>query len=385
MTLALSLASCGKKEKEIKQNGIEISPDKEYSVEILAYAEEKIYSVLETVLLNEMPALTDKKREELKKISAEVTEITAREPISEKKYKRLLELIATDGSELITSLGKDDAYISGIEDLYLGVSSIIGADRAGALVYDLTLYGYAYKRDVAYERYNTYKYTHLLVEAERLAYDFETVEREIGRDNFVGFMKLAFAAAELAVGGASSEELSSFSDEEILAFLGYSDVLGIEIGERGWNFLLALGGGLIGDEASSVASLLSEPEYTEKTARVMTSVMSLISLMSDRLDRDDISLIREGNGGEVLASLLSEFNDDDWLLFERETDIDFDTEEMDIDATEDYGEDYLVYKSEIKKMSVEELRALLKKENSYESVRAYFEGLCPAVLYGMKK
>ena len=386
LTCLYSFCGCDKKQQKSK-NSIVIAQEENHSKQTEAYAESVILSILKYAVQKEMGVTpSDAVVKKLTERAKDVQSIIASTPIHEDVYRTFMSRVKVHGNKVIdVALDYDESDFSTIKEVYLDLTSVVGSDYLGGVLYDLCAYTYQYKYEQAILDYEEYGYSFLLLDAKRYQSELNVLKNEVGKNNFITAIKNTFAFADLFLSkGAQSQQLSAFTDTEILLFIKSLDVSSLTITDAGWELLLSYAIPSDSDNyLLKLLSLMKEHDLTEG-AKALNVGVKLVSNSIDRWTEEDAYLLRQGDFHALIKASFARFDDDDWKLFESATTCEFESEDYEALAMETYGDAYVQYKQNLTVFTLSDLKTAVNEENFYEILRGYVAGISPAFSYGMK-
>jgi hypothetical protein len=196
----------------------------------------------------------------------------------------------------------------------------------------------------------------------------------------------ALSVASLWCGeGLAEENVSRFTDEELLTFIKKID-LSLELSDEGWGIVLRHLAPQIssGKAADFVDAALKNGDAEEITA-VMNSFSRLLSSVQHSLTIDSIKHLRNGEEEQLVSRIFQLFEDDEWQLFAEITSVSLNSSDYEKFCGENYGDDFKNYKNGLATVTLDELKDSVGKDNFYESLEGYVGGISPALSYGMRR
>lgn len=377
---ACAFCGCNDNGGEASYSGIVISQEQAHSKQTAAYAESVIFSMLKHASVIQ----SDKVYEKLRKIAKDVQAVMANTPIHEELYLALIEKLETDGGAVIDELAsKGKNGLTATKSMYLDLSSLVGVEYVGSVLYDIGVYFLQYQYEQNIEKYNKYGYNYLKLDAEKYQADKQTLENGIGKENFITVLKSGFAFADLFFGdGMNSEQFTTFTDTEILTFVQGLDLSSLSVTEAGWQLIFSRvvpnDGGMY---ALKLLNAIKDFDLNEG-AKVLECVVKLLSNSINRWTETDAALLRAGDISAMVGLAFERFDEADWTLFETMATQQFELEQYDTLAVETYGEAYLQYKENLTARALTDLRAAVGQENFDEVLKEYIAGVFPAISYG---
>ena len=387
-SMLLSLCSCENNRDSSETNGIIISDEDAYSSETVEYATDTVLSLAVCYYEKNTNAPPPKPMlEKLSKIAKDIVDITLKEPVSETLYRQLLEKLEKRGAAVITELidlkNGGETSLGEVKAMYLALTSLVGADYIGGLLYDITVYFYEYRYSDRIEKFQNYGYAHYEAEAKRLFSEKETLVSEIGKDNFTAVLGISLALSELFFGGAfETDKAASFTNDEILLFIRSLGLSSLSVSAEGWE-LIALKAMSYSSNNTYVLEI-SEKMRENGDARLLGEAMADFAKLLPSLERmtaDDVALIRQGSHEEAVKAVFRRFGDSEWECVGRIGELEFNNAEYNAIATTAYGEDYTAYLSGLEPITLEQLRDSVEGEDFYSSLYNYIAGICPAICY----
>ncbi|MBE7080220.1 MAG: hypothetical protein E7371_03175 [Clostridiales bacterium] len=375
-----AFCGCNNEGDEDSYSGIVISQEQPHSKTTAAKAESVIFSMLQHASVLQ----SDKVYEKLRKIAKDVQAVMANTPIHEELYLALIEKLETDGGAVIDELAsKGKNGLTATKSMYLDLSSMVGVEYVGSVLYDIGVYFLQYQYEQNIEKYNKYGYNYLKLDAEKYQADKQTLESGIGKENFITVLKSGFAFADLFFGdGMNSEQFNTFTDTEILTFVQGLDLSSLSMTEAGWQLVFSRA---VPDDrgmyALKLLNAVKEHDLTEG-AKVLECAVKLLSNSINRWTETDAALLRAGDISAMIRLAFERFDEADWILFERMATQNFELEQYDTLAVETYGEAYLQYKENLTAYTMADLRDAVGQENFDEVLQGYIAGIFPAIAYG---
>ena len=384
------LFSCGG--GGIAQSGLNISDKKPiFSEQTEAKSKEVFYSILEGAYVSGgMPNVPEAKAKELRLLAEKVWEITTDCCISEAQYSRIIEEILKNKEKFVSLLSGANQGVDALKSVYYSLTSGGGPDYAGHVLYNLLVFGMDYKYTQQMERYDKYGYSYLLEEAQAIQEKRQRLTTQIGQYNFSLAARIAIMASELFFGGAFGGAAESFSNREILIILKRIDIHSFKIDNEGYEFLLSLSVPDVIDGQSSLAERIlytaNQNRDLEKIASVMEDFRMLLLSAQENLSDKDAELLRNGELSELVYSVFTGFEDDEWESFEKITGLALGYGEYEALFAETYGEDFENYSAmQINSVALSELRDSTEKEEFLEKLEGYLAGISPVLSYRIFK
>jgi hypothetical protein len=378
---ACSLCGCNNEKDEDSYSGIVISQEQPHSETTAAKAESVIFSMLKHASVVQ----SDKVYEKLQKIAKDVQAIMASTPIHEDLYLAMMKKLEADGEAVMDELSyKGEKGLTATKKMYLELSSMVGVEYVGSVLYDIGVYFLQYKHDQNMEKYEKYGYSYLKLDADKYQADKQTLENGIGKENFITALKSGFAFADLFFGeGMQSEQFITFTDTEILTFAKGLNLSSLSLSEDGWQLIFSLAvpneGGMY---AMKLLSAVKEYDLAEG-ANALECITRLLSNSMDRWTEMDAALLRSGDISTLIRLAFERFDEADWAVFEEMTTQDLEFEQYDTLAVETYGEAYLQYKENLTVYTMSDLRDAVGQEDFDKVLKGYIAGTFPAITYGV--
>lgn len=405
VSVVFTLFSCAPKEPDYKK-GITITDEvKPYSEATNKRAGEVIFDLLSELLkTNLLPSISTATQSELKDISEDIRKLTVENPISEKQYNELLDVLENKRDLAIATLssafGKGDGGISIPEtrELYLAIAEHTGASYVGALLYRLTLYSYEllYNRFMSlYEKYSTDEKHEgtaqvILMQAEDYRERRDSLLSGVGEENFALATRLSFMMADVFFGGGFEEfNIQSFSDSEILLFLKQVKFSSLTVKAEGWRLLISY---FVPSRAESTKSAVSSMLYKADAngdlsdiADVFSDVVALLAFIQDNLDDADVAMMRKGDKESILSAAFSKFGETEWERIDRISKAELEKAEYYAVCEDFYGDDFKAYAESAEPVSLPELRSSVGSDGFTQKLEGYVAGISPAFSYWMQK
>ena len=390
-----SLFGCAIGDAEVPPaySGIHITPDrpisdtKTYSEETESYARRVIAEILSHYATEaSVEAFFGSAKQS--QAAEKIQKITAENLIAEEKYISFIAAIENSGAEVIDEIL--DGGTAKSKELYLKLSKDFGIDYLSRTLYKLLIWVYEYSYDKSMAEYEQYGYSYKLDDANKALADKATLITDIGEEKFVLVAKSALILPELLFGGASqSEMMDSFTDEEILIFLSYTDFSSLNMSDSGWSLVLSLFAPKSNTKDTPYVQKLlytmNNEGDTANVAAIMNDFMSLFSFVQKSLGTNDVHLLRNGARDEVLNLAFGKFGKNEWDLFESITTIKISSSKYESQARRVFGDDFTSYKNTVKTNTLAELRDSVGTDNFYKTLEGYIAGITPAFSYGMNK
>ena len=377
-------------------DGIVISEETPYSESLQQHAEETIYSLLEYYYQQTtVSKLPDGLVSMLHAQSKSIVSLLGNHPIAESLYTAFLEKLSTDGKsaidEWVLRSKGTQSTLSKTKALYLDLSSMLGADYVGEILYELCLYVYDYKYEKYLSDYAEYGYSYLYRNAQETLEEKKVFLNDIGKENFMAVVQSGVAFSDVVLGdGFTAQQVSAFTDEEILIFLRSLRLPSSTLTDAGWGLILSKI--LPQGEASLSDSYLikigkalnkGKGEDAAALASVMDEMVSLIQFALQSMDAADAALLRNGEMVSLVSSLFEKFGDKEWQSLEQVASCQLNKTAYDEIAEEAYGEDYISYKQTLQTYTIEQLKASVSTTEFYEVFKGYVASISPALSYGM--
>ena len=389
--LVLSLFSCSGKPT---QSGIVISPETEYEGAAKLCARSTFYELLAyyTKQTTGVKTLPNSTQARLTSVAQNMATITEQNPIDEMIFVEAMTILSTQGpgviDELILYSATRVRNFPKTRALYLSLASILDSDAIIDTCYQLLLYGYDYRYRDAMAKYEQYGYAQHKEEAETLKREHTVLSKQIGQEGFKTVFLHSLVFSDLFFADAlTSDELTAFTDAEILLFLKSLELSETQIQAGGWELILEklLPERVVNTYASRLgAELLSTGDY-KNLAAVMNDLTALFTTVSERLTEIEIALLRSGDRAGAMRAILQKFTDDDFARLSRIAAISLNKDAYHAIALQTYGAKYSAYARDIQPIGITELRESLGTPTFYESLEKYIAGISPAFSYGMRK
>ncbi|MBQ2718532.1 MAG: hypothetical protein IJF73_00515 [Clostridia bacterium] len=302
--------------------------------------------------------------------------------LTDGRYREVAALLKADGPAAIDAYLASDGGLTApeVRALYLSLSEKMGAERLGRFAYTVALYRYEDLAATAMARYEKYGYPHLLLEAERLAAERATLLSDVGEEGFTAAMQTAVMLADLATGTAAGEELLAFSPTELLLFLRYIPLGGLTLTPEGWELFLSLLSPPSGSYRGRLFAAAEDNGDLSRLAAVLPTAVSLLSSVRDGMTEREARLLQAGDTAGLLHALLKGMSpgEREVLFALLETPLTYaDYEAL---AAEEYGEDFLTYRSSLTPATAEELTAATA-ETFASVLERYLFRISPVLTY----
>ena len=314
--------------------------------------------------------------------------------LSEEQYKRSFGIIEKRQNEIADGIISimDGNLENGVKELnsaYTELNSLSSTSALSEIVYQLALceFDMRYEKQMAaYDRLGT---PYLLEKADEYKRGKEIFISDVGSRNIDLLIKHTLACAELFYGGAfESGFINSFSNDEILVFLKELQLDKITVTDTGWTLLLtAYGEASIKNVSKSFINRVlfsaSQNGDSKEFAHFIKELISLASIAQQRMTVDDIEYLRNGDENGFLLSILSNFDENDWLAFDNAMPKNIKSDTYISHAKTKYGADFEAYLESYKVSTLEELKASQGTPDFYKTLKEYIAGICPAFSYGL--
>lgn len=391
----LLICSCAKT-PTIKTD-IEITPQKEaytYDSTIVSYAQNAIYTCLyEYETLNGGKELDSKEIEKLH-TKAEKLQKTIPCTLEPSKYSELFVSLSTHSSEIVDGymLLKNGDTVNGFSKLkkaYLALSNIASAEFVGEALYNAAIAGYEEKYSLQMEAYEKYGQKYMLDKANEYLNRRDTLVNDVGKESLSRLIRYFFLVGDLFYGNAfENGQINGFTNEEILIFIQSVDLSELAITEKGYELLLTTyGEAIIVDKSKTffdkVMFEATQNKDVEKLAYFIKEMTILMSKAQEKMQSDDIELLRNGKSREFLFKCIERFDESDWKCFEKITSQEINVDDYNTLAISYYGEEFEAYLQDYKTVSLDELKASCGTDGFNQALKEYIAGICPAFSYDM--
>ena len=239
MTLMLAFLLSGCTHKKVTQTDITVTPNDE-SYE---YSEASVYSCLYAYEKEKSGAPNQEKINSLKK-QAEKIQKSFPKTLEPKKYDSLFISLNANSDKIakgLVLLGGDEK-IKGFEELkgaYLALIDTVDGEYIGELLYSAALAAYDEKYEAQISAYEKYGQQYMLDKANEYAERKQTFISDIGAQNVSRLIEYSLLIGDLYCGTAfDGDEISSFTNEEILIFFKSLDISCITVSARGYELIL---------------------------------------------------------------------------------------------------------------------------------------------------
>ena len=394
LVCVLPSLGCADTGRDIIKSGIEITEDPPYSIEVAERAEETMLSLMRYAYLtaSSLEQISSTVDARLSDYAERIGAVSAESPISEAQYIGVIDALEQSGRAVVDellSLYRGESALTHTRELYLVLSGAYGAERAGAMLYDVCLVVYDMKYEIALSRFENYGYPWYEEEANALLLEKQAFIDSVGREAFSALLRCSTAFAEIIFSGID-QSADVFFDSEILLLLQSLDVDKIGIKDEGYALLMSY---IAPKNAPSAdAAHLERLRYelyrsgdSERVAAVMEEAVTLINRILANLTSEDIRALRERDYETLWPSVFSRFSEEDWEIFSIATGIELSNGEYSLLSEERYGEEYTSYLESLRAVELETLRSLVGTDEFYEYLRDYLIGICPAIAYEVSK
>ncbi|MBQ3041492.1 MAG: hypothetical protein IJD42_07850 [Clostridia bacterium] len=314
--------------------------------------------------------------------------------LREEQYKKSFDIIEKRQNEIADGIisimdGNLENGVKELKSAYTELNSLSSTSALSEIVYQLALceFDMRYEKQMAaYDRLGT---PYLLEKADEYKRGKEIFISDVGSKNIDLLIKHTLACAELFYGGAfESGFINSFSNDEILVFLKELQLDKITVTDTGWTLLLtAYGEASIKNVSKSFINRVlfsaSQNGDSKEFAHSMKELISLASIAQQRMTADDIEYLRNGDENGFLLSILSNFDENDWLAFDNAMPKNIKSDTYISHAKTKYGADFEAYLESYKVSTLEELKASQGTPDFYKTLKEYIAGICPAFSYGL--
>lgn len=396
MTLMLAFLLSGCTHKKVTQTDITVTPsdeDYEYSAASVSYAQNAVYSCLYAYEKEKSGAPNQEKINSLKK-QAEKIQKSFPKTLEPKKYDSLFISLNANSDKIakgLVLLGGDEK-IKGFEELkgaYLALTDTVDGEYIGELIYNAALAAYDEKYEAQISAYEKYGQQYMLERANEYAERKQTFISDIGAENVSNLIEYALLIGDLYCGTAfDGDEISSFTNEEILIFFKSLDISCITVSARGYELILeTYAETVIVDKSKSFFDkVIFEAERNGDVSKFAVAIFEAASLIAEsqgKLTTADIELLRQGSFDELIFALIERFDDSDWARFDSALTQEINKEAYNALAKSYYGEGFDIYLQAGKSATLEELKASCGTDSFNKTLKEYIFGICPAFSYNM--
>lgn len=397
MVMAFMLISCFEKTEYTKGINVIKAPESYvYSEAAEQYAELSLYSFLATyeekkegkpLTKNQIDALNEKVQSILQRLPDSISE-----PQYTKFYGALSKCAPefADGVLMLRTQNKEDA-IAKLKKSYILLNEIVGADYIGALIYTYAENELDKKIEAQLKAYEQYGHSYLLEKAEEYQKSKSILNNDIGLKNTTNFVKYVIFVADLYYGGAFEQnKISSFTDEEILILAKSMDLGELTITKEGYNLILSsyAENVLLDKNKSFFDKAIYEAWHNgdiEHFALFIEKSSGFISKLQQGLTMEDIALLRNGKGNEVLISILQNLDSSDWDELDKVMKHEIKKKSYNKIASDYWGSDFDEYEKNHQSATIDELKQAIGKEDFKKVLKEYIAGICPAFSYYFDK
>ncbi|MBR2343947.1 MAG: hypothetical protein IKA64_06825 [Clostridia bacterium] len=389
LLLCICLASCSEKDGGWELSFSEAGP---YSAATAARATDTVYSLLlHYARGSSVQSLPEATLISLRARADGIYAAVAERPTDERAFLRIIDALDALGEaaidELLAHRAGEGGSLDTLRSLYYTLSSEVGSDYIGGLIYRLGLYSYDYNYDKKLADYGKYGYAYLLEDANKIDEERAVFKNEIGEDSFILTVRLGLILAEAASGGSlGAEALQSFSEAEIATFVHALSPRPLTLSDKAWELVLSLI--LPKDAPSEDARLSAKLLYEfgispdrERLAGELNSLVSLISDIAEGFTEESASLLREGERRELFFRLIAS-QDEAWRCrFEELFGSLREGERYTAIAEADLGEEFNDYRDSVTVYTAEELFLSVSADEFYERLEGYIAGISPAISF----
>lgn len=389
---AVTFCACSP-QKQTVQNGIVITDnDAKYSNTTRAFALDSLNIFLQKVYSKAVTSsLTENILSTLNEHAKNVEEITAKQGLSENTYLTFYQKLKDNADSYANAFASvkngssEQNQTSAIRNIVTDLTSLIGVFATAKIAYETCVYYYGYKHQKLSLDYEKYKFPHLKADAEKALLDKQTLEQEITEKNFIPTVKLAFFCSELFFGKSSENSLlDSFTTQEILLLVKNPDFSSINITAKGWELIISLFAKIyplspIQSEIFNATTNNGDLSIISKNAQ---SAVQLICLIQQNFNAEKVQAFKDGNTKQVINLCFKDFNETEWELFKRVTDLNLKNTEYNELCLEYYGEKYTDYLQSTTSCSFESLKTSVDSDNFLTLLGGYIKSICPAIFYG---
>ncbi|MBO5380289.1 MAG: hypothetical protein J6A90_08180 [Clostridia bacterium] len=396
MTFMLAFLLSGCTHKKVTQTDITVTPDDEsyeYSEASVSYAQNAVYSCLYAYEKEKSGAPNQEKINSLKK-QAEKIQKSFPKTLEPKKYDSLFISLNANSDKIakgLVLLGGDEK-IKGFEELkdaYLALTDTVDGEYIGELLYNAALAAYDEKYEAQISAYEKYGHEYMLDKANEYAERKQTFISDIGAENVSYLIEYALLIGDLYCGTAfDGDEISSFTNEEILIFFKSLDLSEITVTDLGYELILeTYAETIIADKSKSFFDkVIFEAERNgdvSKFAVAISKTLSLIAESQSKLTTADIELLRQGSFDELIFAMIERFDDSAWARFDSALTQEINKEAYNALAKSYYKDGFDIYLQAGKSATLEELKASCGTDGFNKTLKEYIFGICPAFSYNM--
>ena len=396
MTLMLAFFVSGCSKKGVVQTDITVAPsdeDYEYSEASISYAQNAVYSCLYAYEKEKSGAPNQEKINSLKK-QAEKIQKAFPKTLEPKKYDSLFISLNANSDKIakgLVLLGGDEK-IKGFEELkgaYLALTDTVDGEYIGELLYNAALVAYDEKYEAQISAYEKYGHEYMLDKANEYAEYKQVFISDIGAENVSRLIEYSLLIGDLYCGTAfDGDEISSFTNEEILIFFKSLDISCITVSARGYELILTTyAETIIVDKSKSFFDkVIFEAERNGDVSKLAVAIFEAASLIAEsqaKLTTADIELLRQRSLDEFVFALIERFDEDAWARFDSTLTQEINKEAYNALARSYYGEGVDIYLQAGKSATLEELKSSCGDDSFNKTLKEYIFGICPAFSYDM--
>ena len=396
MTLMLAFFVSGCSKKGVVQTDITVAPsdeDYEYSEASISYAQNAIYSCLYAYEKEKSGAPNQEKINSLKK-QAEKIQKAFPKTLEPKKYDSLFISLNANSDKIakgLVLLGGDEK-INGFEALkgaYLALTDTVDGEYIGELLYNAALVAYDEKYEAQISAYEKYGHEYMLDKANEYAEYKQVFISDIGAENVSRLIEYSLLIGDLYCGTAfDGDEISSFTNEEILIFFKSLDISCITVTALGYELILnSYAETVITDKSKSFFDkVIFEAARNGDISKLAVAIFEASSLIAEsqaKLTTADIELLRQGSLDELIFTMIERFDEDAWARFDSALTQEINKEAYNALAKSYYGEGFDNYLQAGKSATIEDLKSSCGGDSFNKTLKEYIFGICPAFSYDM--
>ena len=298
--MIFSLASCKKdKEKETEGDGLTIEVEKiEYDSEYVSWATQEVRS-LASEFVDALGYSEQMDEDDLDKIAERFREDIVPILIDVKIYPSEFTSLMECTRECIaleedSNSGGDGPDI--IANMYAKFASILEADRAGALAYEIHLLAIDIEREEAQKNYDKHGYPYLL---DDVNYYTGLIGRAkaLGRDSFADAFSVIAFGASLVNSSASFDsdgvDISVADTLDILKKQG-EQFASLTLSGNDWQTIAEMCEVFMPRTGSSIEVALNGDDFFIEAADVMPDILTFYAELTSDISREIIHLIENG-------------------------------------------------------------------------------------------
>lgn len=361
--------------------------DEEQTVTSSGYSDSLNAMITDLILLNtnveKVPVSVAK---DIKAVSDEADRLLKSYDISDKQYVALKNDLDTNRYKYaisISNLMNDRSKDEDLKNLksFLGINTrTLGKEIMSDYIYDLLYFrlGYVYnQRKESYEKTGLRESAYLEAKS-----DFETFGAKINRDNFGKVFSNSMLLFDIMTSSSGADSFA-LTDEEIEILIKIPD-FNNDIDKDGSTILMKVFADLMLNDKTYAGSLYKKAKDNSEIMKFGEKMPVLISFICSVQSKINTEIVSSLTGGieHIILSLRPYLDDEEWTMLENIFSIEL-TANYDIVALEFYGTEYNLYKENVKKYTIDDIKTATE-ENIEEIFEGIIANISPAFSYGWK-